>query len=624
MMVLLAVTASGCSDRAPSENDSASNDAANTTAGERRNVLLITLDTTRADALGCYGNEKAATPSLDALAERGLLFERAFTPVPITLPAHASILTGVTPLRHGVHLNASFDLDPNVPTLAETLTESGYVTGAVIGAFPLIARFHLDRGFATYDEEFPLVPVPSSEGGRAQVRHHERSAGAVVDTALQWLDARTEEAPWFLWCHFFDPHDPYLPPPPFNKGGLKEHYAGEVAYMDQEIGRLFDHLKTKTSLDDTLIVVVGDHGESLGEHDEKTHSYFLYDSTVRVPLIIGGPEIPARRIRDGVGIIDVLPTITELVGVKHPDVDGVSLVPYVKSAAERETRALYAETLLPSHEYGFAPLFSVRFANWKYVHAPIPELYDTDVDPRELNNLARGEPGRIERLRDHLEKTMAGSSPTTGAQTMDEELRARLATLGYARLGAPLAPNGQPRKDPKEMVKLYERLQAASELGKTGRITDAITRLEEISPEFEWSFVHRLELGSLYYMQGQKQLQRRDRDGAFRWFRKARERFEAVLELEPTFLNAILNVGNIAYLERDYEAAMQALEKVIAMDPQKWEAYLPLCGCIQATGGDVARVAELLEKLLTLDVPPQVRQRAENALKQTNAKQKTP
>lgn len=594
-------------------------------AATRPPILLITLDTTRADHLGCYGKADARTPNLDSLAKTGILFEHAYTTVPITLPAHASIMTGNTPPRHGVRVNASFDLDPGCATLAEILKGAGYQTGAVVGAFPLISRFHLDRGFDFYDDEFPYAGT-----GPGRVRHHERKADQVVDLALSWLDARDVERPWFLWVHFFDPHDPYEPPPPFDRGDPKQLYAGEIAFTDQQIGRLLAGLGERGLREDTVVIVVGDHGEALGDHGEKTHSFFIYDETVRVPLVVAVPGKSPRREMRRVSIIDIMPTVVkDLLGLEAPTAHGTSLL-----AATSPAPPAYVETLLPSHEYGFAALFGLLAGEWKYIHVPIPELYKLSEDPAEAHNVARQNPDVVSSMRRRLEEYLAASQgrERSTAPPDDPKLRDMLATLGYARFGPAITPDGRAPRDPKEMLELYLRLKAATNLGKTGRLDEAIARLEEISAEFAGSFVYHLELGGFHYQRAAVAARRKQAAEvaqhpaeAKRHFleviehrAEAKRHFLEVVEQRPDAVNAYLNLGAIEFSTKDstknYDRARAYFEKALDLDASKWEAYVSLCVCLLRTGGDAGRVVTLLQKALTLDLPPFEEKRARQLL----------
>jgi choline-sulfatase len=343
----------------------------------RPNILLVTLDTTRADRIGAYGYGAAQTPRLDGLARRGVLFERALSAAPITLPAHTSLMTGAYPFTHGVRNNGTFSLGDTVPTLATTLQAAGYRTAAFVSAFVLDRRFGLARGFDVYDDRAPLE------------RRGDRTAAA----ACEWLDARAADpAPFFVWLHLYDAHDPYDPPPPFREAFAGRPYDGEIAFDDQAIGSVLDRLERIGRLPATIVAVVADHGESLGEHGEDTHAVFIYESTLRVPMILAGPaRLPAgRHVKSTVRGIDLAPTLLDL--ARQPPLRGAqgqSLMPLVEgtSAAAAPVSA-YSESYFPLLYMNWAPLRSIQDERWKFIDAPAPELYDLQHDPMEQTNLA--------------------------------------------------------------------------------------------------------------------------------------------------------------------------------------------------------------------------------------------
>ena len=344
-------------------------------------MLLVTIDTLRADRVAVYGDAQARTPQLDALARGGVLFEHAYSPVPLTLPAHASILTGLLPPQHGVRGNGSFALGAAPRTLAEALRGKGLATGAFVGAFPLARRFGLDRGFDAYDDAFERAPGLHFE-------FPERRADRVVAAALAWL-GRTP-GPVFAWVHFYDPHAPYDPPEAFREA---DAYRGEVAFADAMLGRLLEAWERRPG--PSLVAVTSDHGEAFGEHGEVSHGLFVYDTTLQVPLVLRGAGLAsARRVAERVGIVDLAATLADLVGAER--LPGRSLKPFLVAGGKAGTGAetpLYAETLAPRLDFGWSELRSWREHGLKYVEAPRRELYDLDSDPGEGTNLAdtRGE-----------------------------------------------------------------------------------------------------------------------------------------------------------------------------------------------------------------------------------------
>jgi arylsulfatase A-like enzyme/Flp pilus assembly protein TadD len=443
---------------------------------ERANVLLVTIDTLRRDRLGTYGGAAGLTPVLDRLAAQGIRYSRAFSHVPMTLPAHTSIMTGLTPRRHGVHNNTTFRLDARVPTLATTLKGAGYRTGAFVGAFVLDARFGLNQGFDEYDDR-----LPHREG--AAFHFAERRAADVVKAAGDWIlelapgaerpAPGAPRSPWFAWVHLFDPHAPYDAPAEYRAG--RTPYDAEVAYVDATIGRFLDRLRAARALDRTLVVVTADHGESLGDHGESTHGLFAYDSTIAVPLVVAGDGIPPGRVDAPVGHADIAPTILDLVGIPAPDgVEGQSLV-----RPPAPDRAIYFEALDAALSRGWAPLVGLVQDGWKYIDLPEPELYDLFDDPGETRNRFGQDP-RGERLR----RAVAGPDLTRGGAAsapLDAEAAARLRSLGYVGSAMPV-PRRAPTAadDPKRLVALSERFNSALTAFDEGRVDEALSSLVAI------------------------------------------------------------------------------------------------------------------------------------------------
>jgi choline-sulfatase len=459
----------------------------------RRNLLLITVDTLRADHLGAYGSQRARTPVMDALARRGTLFEQAFTVAPVTLPAHASILTGRLPPRHGIRGNSFYTLRDRQTTLAQILAARGYRTAAVVGAAVLDKRFGLNRGFDVYDDEMP---------GHRDGFIADRAAAEVVSRAVTWLGAGNVSTPFFLWAHLFDPHHPYEAPEPTQFNGAP--YDGEVAYADREIGRLLSALDSLGVLRNTVVVLTADHGESLGEHGEDTHGVFLYDSTLRVPLIAAGPGIPEGiRRREGLAsLVDILPTILPILNVPVPDgVDGLDLL----GVERRRREFVYAETYLPRDFYNWAEMHALRSTDTKFVHSPAPELYDLQNDPHELRNRADDAPGAVRGLTREILQAVRGHGDSERV-TPDPELAARLQSLGYVAGGGPVIvpPAGaDPRPDAKSRIHLVARIDRALALKGARRNAEAGTLLRQILAEDASNYLAAHTLGDLLFDLGQ-------------------------------------------------------------------------------------------------------------------------
>ena len=419
------------------------------------NVLLITVDTLRQDRVGAYGNRSGLTPNIDRLAGAGIRYAHAFSPAPLTLPAHASILTGLLPRHHGIHNNSRFRLDPQVPTLAGVLKRTGYRTGAFVGAFVLDGRFGLNQGFDEYDDRLP-------RGERASFHFAERRGAEVVALAGDWILSRgaglagrgsqPEDAGlWFAWVHLFDPHAPYDAPVEYRTG--RTPYDAEVAYADAMLGQLLARLGAAHALDRTLIVLTADHGESLGDHGETTHGLFAYDSTLAVPLIVNAPTIAAATVDAPVSHVDITPTILDLLGLAAPGpVDGQSVV-----RAPAPDRPLYFEALDASLTRGWAPLRGIIQGGWKYIDLPDAELYDLGTDPGEQHNRVDHDP-RAGLLKRTLQLA-AGPETAAPSVAIDADAAARLRSLGYSAGSPPQALN--PGDDPKRLVGLNERFNTA-------------------------------------------------------------------------------------------------------------------------------------------------------------------
>ncbi len=434
------------------------------------NILLITIDTLRADHLGVYGGA-APTPTLDALARGGLRFAHAYAHAPMTLPSHASLLTGLLPLHHGVRNNGTFRLAPGTPTLATALTGAGYRSAAFIGAFVLDRRFGLDAGFEAYDDRI------ASTSGPLDFHLPERRADAVLAPAAQWIDGQAADRPWFAWVHLFDPHAPYAAP----IVTTGRPYDDEIAYVDRQLGGFLDRLRRDGRLAHTVVVVTADHGEALGDHGETTHGLFAYDATVRVPLIVSGAGVPSAVIEPPVAHVDLVPTLLEWTGVAAPSTDGQPLRTLLDGSAR--SRPIYIEALDASLNRDWAPLHAVVLGRWKYVDLPVPELYDLDADPGETQNRAGQDGPRAETLRLRLDALRRNAVGGTAA-TLDAEARARLGALGYTA-GAPARParTYTEADDPKRLLARHREYLGALGRAEHGDAAGALAALERLVAE---------------------------------------------------------------------------------------------------------------------------------------------
>ena len=412
----------------------------------RPSLLVVTIDTLRADRVSAYGGDASLTPNINALAGRGAVFEEAVASVPLTLPSHATILSGLEPPHHGVHDNGTFVFPQDRETLATLLKGSGYATGAFVGAYVLDRRFGLARGFDAYDDAIER----RAEG--VSVLESERRGERVVAAAGEWVARQAD--PFFAWAHLYDPHAPYDPPPPYRERMAGRPYDGEVAYADACVGRLIDAARRKAG-ERLIVVVLADHGEALGAHGESTHGFFLYQPTLRIPLIVAGPGVPAGvRLAGLARTVDLLPTLLRLLDVPAPEgLDGVDIL---GGSPPRES---YAETVYP-RTLGWAPLHSFRLGPLKYVHAPRPELYDLAQDPGEEHDLAARRPDDVARLAAALAALRSRERAPVRAAS-DPEVAERLRALGY--VAAPSGGAGiQALADPKDRIGLWHRFEQAT------------------------------------------------------------------------------------------------------------------------------------------------------------------
>ena len=409
-------------------------------------LILITLDTTRADHLPPYEGG-GLLPAVERLAREGVVFDKAIASVPLTLPSHSSLFTGRNPPAHDVRVNATV-LAPGVPTLAESLRTAGYRTAAFVGSVVLDPDRGLARGFDVYHD---VNGAPGQQGAR-RLR---RPADEVIDDALGWLPA-TNDAPFFMWVHLFDAHAPYAVPESSAAANGGGSYAGALAFMDSQIGRLVAALESRGMFDRTAMIVTGDHGESLGEHGERGHGIFVYESALRVPLIVRWPGVAPRRVPQLVQLIDVAPTVLALEGVTAPPMDGVDLVPVLRGRATPERHG-YAESMYPL-QYGWSALRTVRAGRFKLIEAPRAELYDLEADPHEQQNVFDAHQAEAQRL-----LALLGTfGPADSRPDLPErpEVRERLAALGYVNPAGRPAPAGPPSlwPDPKDMIDTYNTI----------------------------------------------------------------------------------------------------------------------------------------------------------------------
>ena len=559
------------------------------------NLVLITLDTTRADRVGAYGSKDVETPAFDGLARDGVLFEQAVAVAPITLPAHASIFTGRFPPEHGVRDNGGFFLDDAQVTLAEVLKSKGYRTGGFVAAYVLDSKWGVSQGFDTYFDDFDLGEARGMSIGAIQ-----RPGNEVVDRAIPWLK-ESPGAPFFAWIHLYDPHTPYRPPEPFATRYQGHPYNGEVAFADSQVGRVVEQLKASGLYDRTVIAVMGDHGESLGDHGEAQHGFFIYNSVTHVPFVLRAPydRMRGRRVADPVRSVDVMPTVLDLLGMPVPrEVTGASLVPLMTGAAGELGLDAYSESMYPLHHYGWSDLRALRAGRYKVIDAPRPELYDIDSDPMEGTNLydarrsvADSMLSQLRRMETAFEKTEAPMP----AGDVDPEARARLAALGYVgSFVASASDSREGRADPKDKIGVFNLLGEALELAKEGDAQD----------EDDASFLKAVKLLNdvvaedpavidAWFMLGTQHLKRHRAREAVRYFGKT-------LELKPDYDLAVINMAQAYRQLGDDDAALAGFERYLELDPK--DAFVQYqIGEIWLDRGQVAKAEQLFNLALQLD-----------------------
>ena len=552
-------------------------------AGRAPSVLLVTLDTTRADHLGAYGDTQAQTPVLDGLAARGLLFERAWSPAPLTLPSHASILTGLYPVEHGARDNTLYRLGDECLLLSEALAARGWTTGAFVGSVILARKYGLAQGFATYrgvqgaaaDAEPGAGAGLEAGAGRG---HGDRPAAAVIDDALQWLGGLAPDAPFFAWVHLYDPHEPHEAPEPFASRAASA-YDAEIAYADSQLGRLLEGLQRRRPGEPLLVVVTADHGESLGEHGEPTHSLFVYDATQRVPLLLVLPDgsRAGERSAAPVCVTDVAPTVLDVLGLPAdlmPRARAPSLLS--SAAAPDDERAIALETLAPFHEHHWQPLRGLVWHGLKLVDATRPELYALADDPREEHDRAAEDPAGVATLRGRLAELLAthppivdaegAAAPAAGAAELEQ-----ISALGYAGGAREGDPFDASLPLPRDRVGVLAEQVAADEL-----LTRGLELLE--TPE------RRAEAEAL--------------------LAQARERLSQLFAAEPDDRQTAIGLANLEMALGHYEAAREPLERYALALPRDPRPRFPLAQVYAETGHVEWALAEMA-KAVHLD--PQFR-----------------
>jgi choline-sulfatase len=558
-------------------------------------VYLVTIDTLRADHVHCYGDDRIQTPALDSLARDGIRFAQAFTPSPITNTAHTSILTGLLPSVHGV-TDFAIPLAKTYPTWAELLKQNGYQTAAFIGAVVLDSRTlapGLDRGFDYYDN-FPLDSANGKRWGRL-----ERRGDDVVHRAETWMGAHPQ-TPRFVWVHLYDPHDPYEPPPPYSQIYKDRLYDGEIAYADAALGNLLRYLKREKRYGNALVIVVGDHGEGLGEHGEQTHGIFLYDSTTHVPLLVklpisGNSAEPAiaqqgKVVDAQVQTTDILPTVLDLLSISPPAAFGKRSLSSYFTGTKESDRVVFGETDYPL-SFGWAPLRAVREGGFKFIEAPRPELYDLVKDPAELKNEYEPWNATVQNLRTELASSamrpprVSSSTGTAGSTTLSE-----LRALGYLGPGDKQTSTNVPElsslPDPKDKIEEQNLLHSAMMLVDEGRFPDARLLLQKVLQLNPDSPAALRQLGELEFHSGE--------------YRKAADHLERARKAHPDDALAALYEGQALDKLGDAQGARNALEAAVTRLPRELDARL-LLAHIDLKSGDRAAAEDQFEAVLLLN-----------------------
>jgi len=542
-------------------------------SGEARNpapavqppsVLLITIDTLRADHVGCYGDTRLETPTIDGLAAEGVRFENAYAQVPITLPSHAVILTGTYPMFNGVRDFTSPVLPSSIPTLAEMLRRKGYRTAAFVSSYALNSMWGLNRGFEVYDDDMGLEPGRSND-----IFLVERRGDRTADRLLEWLNQQGR-APFFVWLHFYDPHSPYRPPEPYLSKYASHPYDGEIAFDDAQVGRVFARLLEMGRFHAMAVLLLSDHGESLGEHGEDEHGFFIYNATLHVPLILKLPgDSPGpKTITRPVGAVDVAPTIAQLCGIPAAETrsfQGRSLLAALSAAPSGEDASVYAESYYSRDSFGWHELHGLLNSRFAYIDAPRPELYDLQQDPGEFHNLATANASVSASRRESLEgveRRYAGRVPSAPALA-DPETIERLRSLGYVSLQSSAATqNDSHRADPKDKIETLHRILHASDLRRLGKYPEAedlLAALEETEPAL---YVVPFERGENYLAWAKPQ--------------QALPEFGKALSLNPNFDQALLGLGRAHFMMGQDKPAAESLELALHMNPRNFLARLAL------------------------------------------------
>jgi arylsulfatase A-like enzyme/Tfp pilus assembly protein PilF len=578
------------------------------------NLLLITIDTLRADRIGAFGDARAATPHLDQLADNGIRFLNCYAPVPLTLPSHSSLFTGRYPFAMQVRTNGSYFLSPDEVTLAERLAENGYTTAAFVSTYILGSKFGLDQGFQHYDDNLSTGDVIHSFTS-------EVSADQIVDRFESWL-AKEKPGRFFAWLHFYDPHLPYAPPQPFADRFGEDAYRGEIAFVDSQVGRALAAIDQLGLTDNTLIVVTSDHGESFGEHGEIGHGILTYEESLRVPLILsaGGSLPGGLQLEQRARLIDLSPTLLDLLGLSADlDAPGSSLVPIIENKHPEAQREVYFESILGSEDYNWAPITGLIAGNHKYISLPQPELYDLVSDPGERKNIHRSQPALAEEIDQRLQQLLLASAdrPADSRRALTEEDLAHLRALGY--LGA--AERSETVVDPKQGIRIDQEIKRIRALSESGSVTEAKKEADTLAAGSD-----NLKIPGLYALRHEIAIRLEQEAAAIEILRQGiqaipgseRLRFllahyllqtghleqaadasTQLLEMNPRFSQAWIVLGQVAEAENDLQSAIAHYERALESEPgsldlrrRRAEALLR-SGDTETAASELSALAEL-------------------------------
>ena len=524
------------------------------------NVLLVTLDTTRTDRLGCYGYQKAKTQNLDSIAANGVLFMNAYCQVPLTTPSHCSILTGTYPLYHQVRNNGNYSLSPDLTTLAEILKGRGFQTAAFVSSFTVDSRLGLDQGFDVYDDNFV-------EGQAFKSLNSERKAEKVFASFSRWLD-QNQSGQFFCWVHFFDPHLPYDPPSPFREEFPDDPYDGEIAYMDHYTGKVVEKLREKKLLGRTLIILAGDHGEAFGEKEEVGHGIFLYEGTMRVPLLFYAENHLPRglTLEPRARLIDILPSILDLLDIPAPkDIQGQSLLPYI-NGKKKDDLTSYIETYFPRENHGWSELTGLIDGDWKYIRAPREELYNLKIDPEEIHNAASQEPKVLQEKKKKLGEIIALSSSRIEAKkraVTAEELE-RLRSLGYASYSKASSDKNLPDpKDRIEELRMFTRAETYEFQGNFQEAAKIYGQILSLRPDTPQSYVN---LALVEAKMGR--------------FEEAIRTLEQGIEKIPDSEILLSRLGHTFMVTGRLKKSLDTFDRVLKNNPRHFDALLASAWCL--------------------------------------------